>query len=80
MTDDLLPINLNPLVWDLKTKLEDERQARLAAEEEQRRLDAAKIPPEVLFKQLLFHPDTVTELTPEVWSRLKKFKELSDRI
>jgi hypothetical protein len=37
-------------VWDLKTKLEDEKQARLAAEEEQRRLDAEKIPPEVLFR------------------------------
>ena len=67
MTDDLMPIRLDPLIHDLEQKLKKEEQERLAAEEEQRRLDAAKIPPEVLFRNLLFDPNTVKELTPEVW-------------
>ena len=42
--------------------------------------DAKHIPPEELFKTLLFEKETIEKLSPEIWDEIKVNPELSDKI
>jgi len=68
------------VVNDLKNKIAEEEEKDFEDKQLAAKLESEKKPPELIFKELLYHDSNMNKLSTEIWSKLKEDQDVSKKI